>query len=376
MVTGPPDMPPDTLGVRLAEAGRRLAVRHLCTLPWEGPLRLLLARAGTLARPVGERFERAETTDRSGRPASPNRPALGLRRSGVPAVAGPAPTMPGRLPGEGIRRFPEAPEPLREAAGTTAIARTAEPAATSTGPVSDERPASVPGLPGGPVAPAARASGSAARSPRATDVIDEGADADSTPEGAPGHRPGRRLPTDVRSRLRGIAGPGVDALFVHDDAAADALAGRHHADAVTVGRDVHLRSGRLRPDTAEGFALLAHEASHVSAGLTGAGHRAGSGGRSAEEDVALAAEGFAHRAFRTGGAAPQRPVPPSTPGVPLRARSGEAAQASHADTHAHVMAARTDREFDTGAGIDVEQLRRTLVSDLMRQLRTEFERGG
>jgi hypothetical protein len=41
------------------------------------------------------------------------------------------------------------------------------------------------------------------------------------------------------------------------------------------------------------------------------------------------------------------------------------------------MAARTDRDAGNAPlALDLEGLRRDLVEDLMRQLRTEFERGG
>jgi hypothetical protein len=40
------------------------------------------------------------------------------------------------------------------------------------------------------------------------------------------------------------------------------------------------------------------------------------------------------------------------------------------------MTAPADRNPPQQAPFDVEALRRSLISDLMRQLRTEFERGG
>jgi hypothetical protein len=39
------------------------------------------------------------------------------------------------------------------------------------------------------------------------------------------------------------------------------------------------------------------------------------------------------------------------------------------------MTAGTDRSVAVPAGLDVDALRRELVGDLMRQLRSEFERG-
>jgi hypothetical protein len=40
------------------------------------------------------------------------------------------------------------------------------------------------------------------------------------------------------------------------------------------------------------------------------------------------------------------------------------------------MTASVGRDLPQQAPFDVEELRRDLINDLMRQLRTEFERGG
>jgi hypothetical protein len=40
------------------------------------------------------------------------------------------------------------------------------------------------------------------------------------------------------------------------------------------------------------------------------------------------------------------------------------------------MRAAADRDTGQSASLDVEELRRGIISELMRQLRTEFERGG
>ncbi|MBV8995040.1 MAG: DUF4157 domain-containing protein, partial [Pseudonocardiales bacterium] len=74
---------------------------------------------------------------------------------------------------------------------------------------------------------------------------------------------GRALPSDVAERLRTHVGPAAAAMRVHDGEHADAVAGRHSADAVTVGADVFFRSGRYRPREPRGFGLLVHEATHV-----------------------------------------------------------------------------------------------------------------
>ena len=74
-------------------------------------------------------------------------------------------------------------------------------------------------------------------------------------------------------------------MRVHDDRAADQLARRHRADAVTVGRDVYFRQDRLRPRDPQGFGLVAHEATHVAEFFApGAAWRRLTGGAQQEEE--------------------------------------------------------------------------------------------
>jgi hypothetical protein len=198
---------------------------------------------------------------------------------------------------------------------------------------------------------------------------------------------GRPLPADVRSRLRDVAGRGADDLRVHDDGAADALARTHRADAVTVGRDVYFRDGRYRPRQERGFALLAHEATHVLALLRpwSAWRRTTNAGAADEERDARTAERDARRARdpagRPGAASGGWPPPAGAdagtrPPPPAAPRSADATLPAAA---ARPMAAPVDRAEDVVAApapLDLDSLRRELIDDLMRQLRVEFERGG
>ncbi|WP_035845067.1 eCIS core domain-containing protein [Kitasatospora azatica] len=132
----------------------------------------------------------------------------------------------------------------------------------------------------------------------------------SPPAGVSGGRTapaGRPLPGELRGRLRAVAGPAADLLRIHDGPEADALARSHRAEAVTIGRDIHFRSGRYRPQERDGFALLAHEATHVMALLRpgAAWRRATGAGQQEEEREALAVE---RAVLRSGG----------TPGTPGR----------------------------------------------------------
>jgi Domain of unknown function (DUF4157) len=203
-------------------------------------------------------------------------------------------------------------------------------------------------------------------------------------------RPTAELPTDVRAQLADVAGPGAGLLRVHTDAAADALTRTHRAEAVTTGADVWFRAGRFRPQEPHGLALLAHEAAHVTA-LLDPGRvrrRAAAGGTGGEEDAALAAETAALQRFgqpsggpvtTTGPAAwpalgRQAAVPPAQPHPPP-GTAGPAGMSPPAPVAVQPMAASLDREISPPP-FDVEALRRSLLTDLMRQLRSDFERGG
>jgi Domain of unknown function (DUF4157) len=209
----------------------------------------------------------------------------------------------------------------------------------------------------------------------------------------PAVSPGRPLPADVVERLRAVAGPGVESMRVHDDEAAHATAQAHRADAVTVGPDVFFREERFRPRDPLGFRLLVHEASHVLERLRpGASwRRATAAGVREEEARALARESAA---LARGPAAPARQPaalgqgpaalgrePAAAPG-PAMARAPDRPPtgplATPASTASRPMAAAADREVDqpAPAPVDLDALRSSLVRDLMRQLRDEFERGG
>jgi hypothetical protein len=230
--------------------------------------------------------------------------------------------------------------------------------------------------------------------------------ADQTAGGEPGtpQRAERALPADVRARLRTVAGPGSDHLRVRTDPTADAAARAQRADAVTIGPDVNLRSGRFRPDTVEGFALLAHETRHVSALLArgGATRRSLPGGIAAEEEDAVGVERQARMsswqapgtAMGTDPAGPShgmvaaiagRPAGWPPTGVPLTGpppagtRSPSALEPAlmSAPGAAVPMRADVDRpEAAAPAPFDVDGLRESLIDELMNRVRTDFERGG
>ncbi|SNS15266.1 protein of unknown function [Geodermatophilus saharensis] len=306
------DRPP-TLGELLDARARRAAVRLLPALPWAAPLRVLHAHLAALAPPNG-RFDRIEV-----------RPGQALPRPEHPGRHVPAPPAPGPAP--------------------------APPAHDGAAPEGRPLPPDVRG--------------------RLGDVLADG----PTANGGAGA---------VRGEVgRAAAG----ALRVHDDEAADRLARAHRADAVTVGRDVAFRRGRYRPRDDAGFALLVHEATHVLALLEpgAAWQRATSGGRRDEEARAQEGERAGLAAARLPAVTPRtgRPAPPPTTPNPA-AYPGPAPHLAHAahpapaaPPAAHPMTAVQGRDVApaSAAAPDLAALRNGLIEELMRRLRTEFERG-
>jgi Domain of unknown function (DUF4157) len=306
------DTPEPTLGERLDAVARAMAQRHHMRYPWADSLIPVLRRAARLSESAAGRFERHEV---------PEGPQLPARPEGADRGPWPAPPAAAGY----------APRPARPAA-----------------PPSPGRDAEV-------------------------------------------SNPAEDLPADVRAQLADVAGPGADLLRVRTGPAADSVSRAYRADAVTTGADVWFRAGRFRPREPAGLALLAHEAAHVSALLDPgrSWRRASAGGAGQEEDAALAAEATALRRFgqppggpaTTTGPAPGHPaavpaaVPPAQPHPPP-GPADPAGSSPAAAAAARPMPASADREIGPPPPFDVEQLRRSLLTELMRQLRSDFERGG
>jgi hypothetical protein len=75
--------------------------------------------------------------------------------------------------------------------------------------------------------------------------------------------PGRPMESGVRRRMQAHLGYPLGAVRVHDDAEAARSARELGARAYTVGGHVVFGPGRYRPETPDGFRLLAHELAHV-----------------------------------------------------------------------------------------------------------------
>lgn len=335
-----------TLGRLLDRQARRIAARHVPEFGWAEGFSVMLQRMQRLAVPHADRFARVETVSVTDLPQLPVPPLdQGYwhdEHRGHDGLDDHTPLTPTRTSAPADEAHP------------------ADPAAT---------PADTPD----------------------TDVHRAADPAPATPSRD------QRLPGDVAERLRRIIGPTADAMVVHTDSPADTLARAEHADAVTLGTDVYFRQGQYRPRHTEGFALLAHEATHVAASQTaGNAWRRYTAGAE-EESRALARE---HASLGAATGLPGDPARPAahnataaghafggtSPGWAARPPASISAPAQHQNAPAAAvpgaaqtaMRAEADRPrtSEQPAGIDVDRLRRDLLDDLRRQLRTEFERGG
>jgi hypothetical protein len=195
----------------------------------------------------------------------------------------------------------------------------------------------------------------------------------------------------VRARLERIVGSRSELARVHTDRGADEIARAERADAVTAGRDIYFKRGAYRPDDRRGFALLTHEVVHVLRAIDpGASWRRATASGVAEEERAarrteqaivgvgpdpmrnyVDASGISPGSFMPAGASP--PVPLAIHRAPLPAAGSPAEM--------RPMSAATDREAEppparTWPPVEHEELRRSIYRDLLRQIKTDFERGG
>jgi Domain of unknown function (DUF4157) len=342
--------PTPTLGERLDAEARALLARARHSFSWSGAYQALAAHLAGLTAPPAGRFSRIEVVPGprgipSAAPAAwSGPPAWPTTQASPAAEAGPV-----AWPSDGSGPVTQ---PTADGSGPVT-----QPAADGSGPVTQ------PAADGsGPVTRPAAAAGQPARTPG---FRGPPAEAGTRPEPP---APPRRVPPDVRRRLREVAGPGADVMRVHGDARADAIARAHAADAVTLGADVYFRQGRLATDDRRGEALLAHEASHVSALLGLADAPGTTPGDIGQEALALARE----RAVLAGGPGDPVPLRPAVQSGPVV----QAAQAARAQPTGMGAAADRDTGGEAAPGVDLEALRRSVVDDLMRRLKTEFERGG
>jgi hypothetical protein len=84
--------------------------------------------------------------------------------------------------------------------------------------------------------------------------------------------PGRPLAPAVRQDMEERLGHDFSNVRVHSDATAEQSARELNARAYTLGRDIVIGAGRLKPETPEGRRLIAHELTHVVQQTEGRSH--------------------------------------------------------------------------------------------------------
>ena len=85
---------------------------------------------------------------------------------------------------------------------------------------------------------------------------------------SPSERPaaggsGQALPASLRDRFEGSLGADLSAVRVHTDLASARAAQAAHAQAFTLGQDIHFSGGAYDPVSREGQSILAHEVAHT-----------------------------------------------------------------------------------------------------------------
>jgi hypothetical protein len=214
--------------------------------------------------------------------------------------------------------------------------------------------------------------------------VDLNAPADRLPEEQESQ--GQLLEADLRARLEKLLGSALPAVRIHADEAADRLSRAHRADAVAVGQDVYFRQNYFRPRQDAGFALLAHEATHVLQAMRpdASWKRATQAGVSEQEREASANE---HRAsLEARGSSLPNLAGPANRLERYDARQVErapllaAAPLASSSTAARPMTAASNRGSEASTPTNVmpnfEELRSALYRDLMSQIKADFERGG
>lgn len=185
--------------------------------------------------------------------------------------------------------------------------------------------------------------------------------------------PGRRLAADVRSKLRSFVGASAADLVTHEGPNAGVFASSHKAEAVTVGNHVFFGGDPDFRSNRDDFALLVHEAMHVRAAAqpNAALHRSTHVGLAREEHSAQSQERTTLRRSLNRA----RQVDQSPAGA-VGVRSRQATSSETKPMTAALDRAPLSAAPERGAPeLDIEELRRTIHEDLIKQIRTDFERG-
>lgn len=219
-----------------------------------------------------------------------------------------------------------------------------------------------------------------------------------------GRMPDERKPLDLGpgSLLSRWLGTPLPSVQVHSGAFTNRLLQAYHADAMTVGRDIYIKTDKFDPHSAAGLALLAHEFTHVSQQLPGSGE-AMHMSPNRQEEKALTNERLVllHAQAHLGaqnlpavphapGSAPVSPPPrprgspavPAgpglTPGVPHHTQARSATPMFAEGSRSMAAADPVSLAPPIAAGLsdhDMARIKAEVYQDLMWRIKTEFERG-
>jgi hypothetical protein len=198
--------------------------------------------------------------------------------------------------------------------------------------------------------------------------------AEQLPTGSP-----RVIDPPIVDRIARLLRRPLPPVQIYTNPAADRLAQAAGADALAYPGAVAFRSDAYHPERREGFALLAHELSHVTDIQTGSAPAPGSAERQAGEQRAQAVERAA--LTTTVAVPPDRPIPPVTADT----SPAPALPPLRFNEHPPVppQPALSDRDVELSpppapTPIGPEQLaifKDEIMRDLIDRIRTDFERG-
>jgi hypothetical protein len=200
---------------------------------------------------------------------------------------------------------------------------------------------------------------------------------------------GMAMPLDpgTRELLAQVIDIRIPAVQLYVNQAADALARRHRADAISSGDKIFFRAGKYAPHTPVGLALLAHELTHAGQARLEAASRPMVSSTQAQERLELAALQNEQRVLRYSPASvdPMQELGawPTTPSALVPSPQIPPREAP-APVRAPVLAADSERFIGSqpGAGMapllteqQLRQVKEVVYHDFLERIRTEFERG-
>jgi hypothetical protein len=199
---------------------------------------------------------------------------------------------------------------------------------------------------------------------------------------APQRQDARRLDNATEDLLSRWFGRRVPSVTVHTGDVTDRLLRRRHAEAMTSGRDIVIRTEKYDVQRPAGLALLAHEVTHVFQQ-----ERAGPGSAPTEsaEGTALANERYvrdwAPRGLALNSGLPPmeyRPQPASPPAASFMAPAAPAVAPPQFAEEGRPIDAPVPPLSPPATNLNSMELRRiqdAVYRDLLIKIRTDFERG-